>query len=197
MLADATGPVSSAVATRYGRYWVAAQAGVVTPDALATARASWVESQRRRRPNAAGLIHFWRDAYGEWVRTPDDARLALDALEALRREGLRDVPRAVLDPGLALALGQTYLLTGRQEQALPMLEFASSSCTGMLEPFRSTRAQLMVAKAREERDDVDGARAAYGAILQRWGPPSVTAAAAQARLAALSPSDAQPSATSP
>lgn len=163
----------------------AAKAGAVDAAKLAASREQWLKAQRRRRPQAAGLIHYWRDAYGEWVRDADDARLALEALAALREQGLVVPAHGMLDPGLALALGQTMLLAGQAPEARPMLEFAASSCVGMLEPYRSTRAQLMVGLAREADGDVAGARGAYEVVVKRWPETSVTAAQARARLNAL------------
>ncbi len=165
----------------------AGAAGALTPEALATARDEWLQVQRRRRPQPSALVHFWREAWGEWVRSEADAQVAMKALESMRREGLQVPPRGVLDPGLALALGQTMLLTGDVAGAAPLLEFASSSCLGMLEPYRSTRAQLMVGRAREAAGDVVGAKRAYQTVLDRWGhaPRSATARQAQTRIEAL------------
>jgi len=156
-------------------------------DRIEAVRQKWVTQQRARLSQREHLVHHWRDAWGEWVRTPEEARRALAAYDALVKDGLTLPPDAAIDAGLALAVGQTRLLAGDAAGARPLLERAATSCTGLLEPLRMTRVWLMLARARRDLGDVAGARAAYDIVIERWGdaPRSITVTAARAERAAL------------
>jgi tetratricopeptide (TPR) repeat protein len=166
---------------------VRAIAGAINHEALEARRATWLAAQRRRRPDPLLLVQHWRDAWGEWARTPTQAALAKAAWDRLVRDGLTVPPKAVLQPGLALAIGQMHLHTGDAAAALPFLEQAATSCAGVLEPLRMTRAWLALGQARAALGDVAGARAAFQVVLDRWGDAShsVTADAARRALAGL------------
>jgi class 3 adenylate cyclase/tetratricopeptide (TPR) repeat protein len=168
---------------------VRAVAGAIAAADLEARRVTWLQAQRRRRPDPRLLVQHWRDAWGEWARTPAQAAAARAAWDRLVAEGLTVPPPAVLQPGLALAIGQMHLHTGDAKAALPLLEHAATSCAGLLEPLRTTRAWLALGQARAALGDVARARAAFQVVLDRWGDAShsVTADAARAGLAALPP----------
>lgn len=165
-------------------------AGKVGVDELEQHRAAWMQEQWQKQPRADRLLGLWRDAWGEWARTPDQAKLARAALEKWQTQGLTIPPMTRLEPGVALAVGQTYLHSGDVEKALPLLEHAAFSCLALLEPYRSTRTHLALGQARLAKGDVAGARAEFDVVVSRWGAaadPSMTLSAAKAALASLPP----------
>lgn len=165
-------------------------AGRLSSTALEQLRADWVEEQWAKNPRPDRLLRLWRDAWGEWARDPVQAQWAQQAFERMKARGLRLPTTALLEPGLALAVGQTRLLSGDVKGALPFLEHAGTSCVGLMEPYRSTRALYWLGEGRRRSGDNDGARAAWQQIVGRWGATtdrSVTLDAARAGLAALAP----------
>jgi class 3 adenylate cyclase/tetratricopeptide (TPR) repeat protein len=163
-------------------------AGRLTPAELEVRREAWVDEQWQKHPRPDRLVHLWRDAWGEWVRDEAGGKTAQAALAKLKEKGLTIPPPTRLEPGLALALGQSAFHAGDVDGALPFLEQAAASCLGLLEPYRSTRMHLLLGQARAKKGDVEGARAAFQVVVDRWGAtsdPSVTLDAAKAGLAAL------------
>ncbi len=170
-------------------------AGKMSSQDLEKRRVAWVEEQWQKDPRPDRLVDLWRDAWGEWARDPAQAALAMQALHRMKTKGLIIPTTARLEPGLALALGQAHLHTGDVDTALGFLEHAGNSCLGLIEPYRSTRALLALGEARRKKGDVDGARAAYQGVVDRWGSTpdhSVTLEAAHAGLAALPSSPPPP-----
>jgi hypothetical protein len=111
----------------------------------------------------------------------------------MREQGLLVPPPARLDPGLALALGQTYLGTGDAVTAIPFLRHAANACTTLIDPYRKVHAELALGDAWRRRKEHDPARAAYQRVLDRWGSrpeTSVTVVAARAGLAAIDATEA-------
>jgi eukaryotic-like serine/threonine-protein kinase len=86
-----------------------------------------------------------------------------------------------------MSLGGVFFLAGDLDRALPHLEVASRSCTALDEPILHTVATYRLGVAREQRNDKQGACAAYRAVLDRWGraKASITAQSAAARAKAL------------
>jgi serine/threonine-protein kinase len=85
-------------------------------------------------------------------------------------------------------VGRAFLLAGRVDEAISMLEEATRSCRALEIPVLHTRAHDWLGQAREAAGDRAGACAAYGVVISRWGhavPRSVTAEHARARMAAL------------
>jgi serine/threonine-protein kinase len=86
------------------------------------------------------------------------------------------------------AVGTTFLLGDRGDDALTWLEGATRSCHALDFPFEHTRAHYALGLAREAKRDAKGACAAYQVVVDRWGktrPPSVTADRASARMKGL------------
>jgi serine/threonine-protein kinase len=86
------------------------------------------------------------------------------------------------------AVGRTYLLAGRADDALVTLERATRSCFPLEHPIEHTRASYALGLAWEAKGDTGAACAAYRVVRRRWGdahPRSITADLAAARIAAL------------
>ena len=127
-----------------------------------------------------------------WVVAAIGARTARGATEAkawLERGG----PLHPVNHTRAAALGRGYygratLAAGDAAGASKILTDATRACTGLVDPFAVVRAQLALGQAREALSDTEGACAAYGDVLKRWGvetPLGTTAKAAKARHVAL------------
>ena len=122
-------------------------------------------------------------AFARVADTEDDAREALAALPVYGPlPPFRPVTLVDVD------VGRTYLLAGRPDDALPLLEHATRMCMVLHFPFEHVRASLLLAQTREARGDTAGACRDYQSVVGLWGrarPRSVTAEAAAERAAAL------------
>jgi serine/threonine-protein kinase len=172
MAADAT-PVLLSLARR---------GGALSASAFAARRAEWVRAWESKVP-ADTRSYVWMHGFAAPTTTLDDARAALDALP-------RYAPIPSFRPMTLVdaAIGTTFLLGGRDDEALTWLEGATRSCHALDFPFEHTRAHHALGLAREAKGDVAGACAAYQVVVDRWGktrPRSVTAEKASARRAAL------------
>jgi serine/threonine-protein kinase len=122
-------------------------------------------------------------AYAEAVSDEHDAREAIEVLPQY-------VP--IVDPLTRNAddddaLGNTYLLAGKAEDAKRFLERATRSCRALDLPLSHTHAHLHLGETLERLGDAKGACEAYAVVLARWGaePRSVSASLARDRSAKL------------
>jgi hypothetical protein len=126
-----------------------------------------------------------RWAFGEAlpVVAPDEAKKALESFPA----------GAVPDSGdealvTNFAIGRALVLADRHREAEPFLRAATGRCVGFEFPLIRARAEYLFGEALERKGDVQGACAAYGSLLDRWGktkPVSATAVAARKRRTGL------------
>jgi len=82
------------------------------------------------------------------------------------------------------AMGNVYVLLGRWDDALPLLERAVSTCAVLDDVPALVRAHLQLAQTYEAKGDVGRACGEYGWVVARWGgakPRSVTAETAAKR----------------
>jgi serine/threonine-protein kinase len=166
-------------------------AGGLSRPAFDGLRDAWLARDDARIKNVG--LRAGADAGTRWVlahalaaQTPKDAEAAL----AARPDVQPLVDELGLTSDLAQPIGRTYLLAGKVDDAVPFLTKASAACRVLFfsRPMFSTWAAFDLGRALEARSDTSGACAAYGRVLARWGsakPPSLTAAAARARSAAL------------
>ena len=148
---------------------------------LSTRRAEWLAGWRR--VIVPKFIPFlWLHGYAALADTRETAEAALAALPEFGQ-----VPRYAPEVLHAAYVGRMYLLAGDLDLAVTHLRRATSSCLALLAPVLHTRAHLWLGGALEKKGDAQGACAAYGVVLQRWGSVarSVTADAARARTRAL------------
>ncbi len=122
---------------------------------------------------------LWMYAFARVVDTEEDAREAVAALPAYG-------PLPPFRPGtrVEVDVARTFLLAGRADDALPLLEHATRMCMVLHFPFDHMRARLLLAETREARGDTAGACRDYQTVVSRWGranPSSVTAATAAER----------------
>jgi serine/threonine-protein kinase len=161
---------------------VARKAGKLTRADLGDRRTEWT---RRWVTRASPFYqrYLWMHAYAATVETDADAK---EALQALPQGPLPPfTPRTMAEADV----GRTYLLAGRNDEALTWLTRAAKTCRVLDYPVAHTRAQLWLGLAREAAHDKEGACAAYRVVLSRWGkakPKSVTADKAAERAKALS-----------
>jgi serine/threonine-protein kinase len=145
---------------------------------MAHAVADW-----EKRANQEVRNFIWIDAYAVPSETADDANAALANLATYQ-------PIPPFKP-LSLAdeaIGRTFALAGRNEEALSALDRATHNCFPIDHPVEHTRAHYFLGLAREASGDRAGACTAYRVVADRWGaakPKSVTAQKALARIAAL------------
>jgi len=142
-------------------------------------RGGWISvASQRPWPSAAGFgpARRWIASYAE---AATDAVEARDALAALPR--YQPLPSERFRwPEDDEAIGKTYLLAGRNAEAIPFLRRAANSCRAALAPFHHTWANLELATALEATD-TRAACAAYRVVLDRWGVVSESRSAAVAR----------------
>jgi len=144
-------------------------------------RDAWLADEERIGQGTPALR--WVLAYGEGVRTHDDA---VEALRALPKEHpLEDAMSR--DVESYATHGFVHLMADDVDGALPFLERAARSCTAIHAPFWQTRANLHWGRALEAKGDTRAACAAYGVVLARWGREarSVSASEARTRFTAL------------
>jgi eukaryotic-like serine/threonine-protein kinase len=156
--------------------------GAITKSAYDAEIARTVERwTARATPSTRNFI--WVYAQANPVETASDAAAALAA-----QSGFLPVPRFMPLSLADEAVGRTYALGGRTDDAIVTLERAAHSCFPLDHPIEHTHAQYELGVAREAKGDVAGACAAYAVVTQRWGkakPRSVTAARSSSRVAAL------------
>jgi serine/threonine-protein kinase len=144
-------------------------------------RDEWVSSWQRRLQGKAGayaLLHGWAAT----AETKDDATRGVEALGSMPLPAF--APKT-MGPSF---IGHTYLLAGRNAEALPLLERGAASCQALDLPYPYVRTLLWVGQAREANGDKAGACRAYASVVERWGkarPRSITADEARARMTAL------------
>ena len=159
------------------------RAGLLSPEAFETKRAEWL---RDAEGALSPLWHkeLWGPAYAAPAETADEARAALT--ELVRFAPLPPPPR---DLTLAdAASGKVLFLAGRTDESVPYLRRAVATCLAFDEPIAHTRAAAYLGQALEALGDKEGACAAYGLVLARWGnakPRSTTAATARTRAQVL------------
>ncbi len=162
-------------------------AGRIDDKELARVRDDLVREARERRPDlTAGWI--WYLSRATFVDTADEAK---SAIATMAPEG----PPADASGLWEDNLGRILLLAGDAARALPHLERAAKSCSLMSDeesPAATTvwyvRANLFLARAREELHDGEGACKAYAVVTTRWAnakPRSLALEKAKARRAAL------------
>jgi serine/threonine-protein kinase len=126
----------------------------------------------------------WILAYASAVRSPADAI-----------EALRVLPDYLPLPGVIAhtagydgAIGTTYLLADRADEAVPYLRRAVSSCFAVQTSLWQIPARLALGMALEKQDARQAACVAYADLLKEWGdakPRSVSAEEARRRARAL------------
>jgi len=163
------------------------RAGGLTRREFVADRETWL-AQERSRPRPAGRFGMgpgrqWINAYANAVLTKDDASDALAVLS----DYLPLPPDRFRDTDDDEAIGRTYLLAGRNEEALPFLRRAARSCEAARYPFQHTWANLELGQALESTDS-GAACAAYRVVFDRWATASRSESArvADARRKALS-----------
>ncbi|MGO8995019.1 MAG: protein kinase domain-containing protein [Polyangiaceae bacterium] len=165
-------------------YAAAVRGGLRTPQERDQARAEWrtiwdAKIQPYDRPRV------WLEGYAAPAETREEAVEALAVLS-----DYEPMPPLVVTGSTVPAMAKVHALAGRSHEALPELVSVTWSCRALAEPIGVTRAQLQLGQVLEATGDVAGACAAYGAVIDRWGPAkrtatSVTAAAALARVKLL------------
>jgi tetratricopeptide (TPR) repeat protein/predicted Ser/Thr protein kinase len=164
-------------------------AGRITGAAFETKRDAWVKRWDERMMGD-GKPLVWLEGYARPAETRADAEAALSRLPP---EATRLVGGGQLE---AEALGRMYLLAGKAEQAIPLLERASGDCDLRRFPLAITHAGYLLGLAREAKGDKAAACAAYNKVIARWGKAkrSVTAKGAKdhARALGCGPAPASP-----
>ncbi|EYF07304.1 protein kinase domain-containing protein [Chondromyces apiculatus] len=161
---------------------IARRAGLLDRRGVVARREPWLSSWTERLTPVSRSF-LWLHGYAGLVEDEADAREALKALP--RFEPLPPFrPQTAIDA----AVGRTFRLGGQSAEASRWLEGASRSCMALDFPVEHTRTHLWLGQLREETGDREGACAAYGVVLHRWGaarPRSITAEAARGRSRAL------------
>jgi serine/threonine-protein kinase len=125
---------------------------------------------------------------GVYASNVEDEADAADAMAAFERLDVKIDARVLRHTDAARYLGKVYALAGRGAEAVPLLEHATRSCHPFQDLLDVTRSLYWLGLARERTGDRRGARAAYEALLGRWGkasPRSIFADRSRARLTAL------------
>ena len=164
------------------------QVGLITKDELGRRRDAWKKARIEQSARGGAPVSeetLWRAMFVNDAETPDEAREAL----AYYAEG--GTPKLSVEDGAPrdhLAFGLAYVRAGDYARALPLLRDGTRMCRDLEDRFAQTQALFFFGQALEHTGDVAGARQAYGEVVAAWGkakPPSVSAARARARLAAL------------
>jgi hypothetical protein len=127
--------------------------------------------------------YLWIHGYAEITDTEAQAKEALGVLAEyaplpeFRPEMLADAD-----------VGRVFLLGGRMDEAIPILQRAVGNCDPFEAPGSWVRASFWLGRALEAKGRTDGACDAYANVASRWdalGRRSLTARAAHARIRAL------------
>jgi serine/threonine-protein kinase len=130
------------------------------------ARKSFLE--RWRSPTPDKRFAAWLMAYAFPARDRQDAEEALAAAPGIGTHDEHDV-FGTEKTRAAWLHGRLRWLAGDPAGALPDLLVAISDCNALGDPMRHTIAQYYIGTAREAIGDREGACAAYGLVLSRWG----------------------------
>jgi hypothetical protein len=134
-------------------------------------------------------LDAWRSTYVPGVETRAEALGAVEVLDSLHGDArgvVDDVPQRE-------ELGQVLALTGRDDEARPLLQGFARVCTSKLAyPLLYMHAQLYLGELDERASNTESACSHFAQVLARWGhatPRSVTAdeARAHARKIGCSP----------
>jgi tetratricopeptide (TPR) repeat protein len=158
------------------------RAGRITRAELDARRDEWIASWRRRLSPAVAR-YLWVFAYAEIAESPADAAEALARLPEFA-----PIPRHLPWRFLGARIGHMYLLAGRVDDALGLLERGPRECEPFEEPFTWVQSSLWLGEAREAKGDAAAACAEYATVPRRWagfGSKSVTVAEARRRMVAL------------
>jgi serine/threonine-protein kinase len=151
-------------------------------------RARWQSAGRKIDEDFAWVA--WAMTWGAEVATEEEARAAVGAMPKVRSKAMDSGRWQMLD----LAVGRTQALAGSFAEAIAPLRRVASPCLTLTDPVARTWARFYLGQALEGTGDKEGARAAYRAVVDRWGkalPRSVTAEKAKRRLLALGPAPGQ------
>jgi serine/threonine-protein kinase len=161
------------------------RAGALTHDEFARGRKDWLNAATaggRHDPVPPGTR--WLTAYVQTVVTPNDAEEALRAGPAflpVPGPSMRSVP-------LEMRLGETLLLAGQTDEAIPVLRRAAGWCSPLQFPLYVVWARARLGEALERAGDRASACTAYASVLSAWGaakPRSVTAERVRVRATQL------------
>ncbi len=167
------------------------RAGKLSREELDRRRSAWVEAWKGQT-YPVYVPFLWIHGYAAVAETAEEARAALEALP-----GFQPLPRIAPETLADGHVGRVQLLAGNLDEAIALLQRATSSCLAFQLPFEHTHALLHLGEALERKGDTAGACAAYGAVLERWGgatPRSITADAARRAVRALGCPTAGPAA---
>jgi serine/threonine-protein kinase len=141
-------------------------------------RDAWIGAWRTRT-TPAFFGSLWVDGYASFVRSPEDALLAVQA-----RAAFGPLPAFPAKTASNAAIGRTFALAGDGSTAIPYLRKATHACTPLDFPFAFVQSNHWLGVALAEQGDRPGACEALRAVITRWGdarPRSVTATAARAK----------------
>jgi serine/threonine-protein kinase len=153
------------------------QGGLLSADEFEMQRKDWAASAAAKVPPFFRPF-VWLYGYAAIAETAADATRALE-----EQPKFGPMPHFQLVGINDAHIGTTYFLAGRVAEALPLLRRASRSCEAVFFPLEHTQVQLVLGQALASHGDREGACAAYGVVLSRWGkakPRSVTAERARA-----------------
>ncbi len=167
---------------------VQAAAGARPPE-FERLRSSWRKRDEARisllgETNREAVIEGWCAGYALFVTTPAEAA---DALAHWPNVPENTRPQ---DVWFEEAMGRTYRLAGKLDQAIETLRRVNRECNAIevINGLFSTRAANELGLALEAKGDRAGACDAYRQVVARWGsalPASLSARQARERLKAL------------
>jgi tetratricopeptide (TPR) repeat protein len=160
------------------------RSGALSRSRFQEERRAWLQRQMQRSVAPRPSTRWWR-AYGEAIKTREDAQDALKALSGDWDPNTRD------DTRLLRALVDAYVLAGRSSEAMPFLRKATKSCPNVLHPLIDLQLLERLGTALAPTDPA-GACDAYAKVLVHLGhtPGSVSAQRARDGRKALHCDDA-------
>jgi len=143
-----------------------------TPHALAAAERGGLLS----REEAAAQRERWLDLP---FAVPPGILWARAYAPAIELSGVLDAARARLEKGVVLQtygwplfridVGRVLFALGRREEGVKFLRAGAMTCRATSYAFRHVHAHVWLGDALEQMGDRDGAIAAYGVVIKRWG----------------------------
>jgi serine/threonine protein kinase len=161
--------------------------GKITQTDLDDRRKSWLRDQEANETQQEVRRHApfrWAELYASFAETADEAK---DALAKLN-DFLPMPPESNRSAGFEADVGKTYALASDFKEAVPALKRVTGACIALGAPVAQTRSFYYLGMALETQGDIEGAKAAYQTVVDRWGdakPRSRTAEDAKKRLKQL------------
>jgi serine/threonine protein kinase/tetratricopeptide (TPR) repeat protein len=140
-------------------------------------RDQWLREDVAHGPRVGAQAIRWLRAYAQTASSPEEAATALQVLPQYGPFQARSHRPADQD----YAIGHTFLLAARLDDASKHLQRGAASCSATDWPLQQTWVYLDLGHAREQAGQQSAACEAYSRVVARWGRAADSRSAHEAR----------------